>query len=134
MCLLIRKNSLAFGIFFAILAVSGVLNTGKILKEYKTVARSYENMRKEVQSASIDEGGTEAEIDEEKLKKINPDYSFWIRDLREHLLITRLYGEKRKHIIWIMDLTEKNTWAELFLQTVQGSLLFQPIPLFMVTI
>lgn len=78
-CLLIRKNSLAFGIFFAILAVSGVLNTGKILKEYKTAARSYENMRKEVQSASIDEGGTEPEIDEEKLKKINPDYSFWIR-------------------------------------------------------
>ena len=41
--LLIRKNSLAFGIFFAILAVSGILNTGKILKEYKTAARSYEN-------------------------------------------------------------------------------------------
>ena len=67
-------------------------------------------------------GGTEAEIDEEKLKKIN-QITVSGSVFREHLLITRLYGGKRKHI-WIMDLTEKTPGRSYFLQTVQGSFAF----------
>lgn len=78
-CLLVREKSLIIGIFLAIFAVSGAVYTGKSLKEYKTAAASYENIRKEAGITSQDIADPVMDIDEEKLKEINPDYSFWIR-------------------------------------------------------
>lgn len=79
--LLIRKKQRIIGVFFAAAAFLGAVYMGRSLKNYRTAAESYEIIRKEAEIISQDTEHSGMEIDEEKLKKINPDYSFWIRIL-----------------------------------------------------
>ena len=113
-CLLVREKSLIFGIFFVIFAVSGAVYTGKSLKEYKTAAASYENIRKEVQITSQDTEGPVTDMDEEKLKKINPDYSFWIRIPRTAVDYPVVWGAERGYYLDHGFSREKQTGGAIF--------------------